>query len=196
MPPPPPPLRAAAQKRKKEPGAFHVLVDLDNVAFRQGVFDPACTAERMKAVFALASVPSMRHVESFCNTKTRDALLSRGGLGRGVSLRVSERVTKDSADHLLLARYIDIVTRPSPPPLLRILVVTHDKNLARMVRYHTPSSATHVCHFGLFGKASSSCETLDVHSAERFALSFNDRADFDAFVDSLSRFEKGIKRSR
>jgi len=183
----------AAKDRGVDRGAgqkFRALVDLDNIAFREGVFDPGCAAHRMEAVLEVASLPRARHVESFCNVKTRDHLRKKNVAVPG-KLQVSERVTKDSADHLLLARYIDAhLRRHKRSSSVPLLVVTHDKNLARMVNYHTPPTAMHVLYFGLFGKASSSCEKLDIHPAERFALSFNDRRDLDGFVASLSRFEK------
>lgn len=173
---------APSSKRQEDrKDHLRVLVDLDNIAFREGVFDARCAADRMRAVFAVS-----KHVESFCNAKTRDLL---GAKSKSIAkfagvMHVSEKITKDSADHLMIARYLEVMREKKSATL----VVTHDKNLARMVHYFTPPSAIRSLRYGLFGKASSSCENLDLHHADRFALSFNDRRDLDVFLDSLSRF--------
>lgn len=198
-------------RRERVPKHVDVLVDLDNIAFYMGRLDQTCLLSRVQAIHdalgprvapqtragAQGGVratregrrASSRNVEYFCNPATY-GFLQRVRFPALAAVRMSDANRKDSADHLLLQRFNELFSeRRTTRRDSAILVVTHDKILARQVRYFGPFASTESdLLFGSFGKDAASCNALEVSPAQRFNLAFNDRADLDAFMRSLSAF--------
>lgn len=199
-----------------------VLVDLDNIAFYMGRLDQTCLLSRVQAIHDALGPrvtprtragaqggtratregrrASSRNVEYFCNPATY-GFLQRVRFPALAAVRMSDANRKDSADHLLLQRFNELFSeRRTTRRDSAILVVTHDKILARQVRYFGPFASTSPSDeesnllFGSFGKDAASCNALEVSPAQRFNLAFNDRADLDAFLRSLSAFRQSAQK--
>lgn len=199
-------VRPPRGRRKRD---IVVLVDLDNIAFYKGHLSEECLLSRVRAIRetlgrwgdARAGHPAFR-IEYFCNPATY-GFLRRVGFQPLADVRRSAANLKDSADHLLLRRFIDLSAgaRPATPGgrAPTILVVTHDKTLGRLVRYAGPfasdpsSGYEDDLVFGTFGTAASSCDVLELSRAQRFNLVFNDKTDLDGFMRSLSAFQSSTQ---
>lgn len=169
----------------------YVLVDIDNIAFCDGQLNEECLRRRIKSISAVYPMST----EYFCNPATF-AFLKRIAFKPLTKVRPSGDNSKDSADLLLLRRYKQLRQEKGVDA---VIVITHDKTLARLVRYFGPwpgsgKSCLHTfcgggrsvqtLHFGMF--ASSESSSLVIHPPERFNLSFNDRSDIDSFMQKCT----------
>ena len=162
----------------------HVLVDLDNIAFRHDVYDVSCTLKRIAAV--LSAVPGPKTLRLFCNAATHRFLHDHADLRR-LAQAYAEPTSneKDAADFLLLDRFRQLLqATPSKPSKghQKIVIVTADKTLARLVRYFSTTTEM----YGVFKPHE--CSNMTVHGSSRFALAFNDRDDIDKFMSTLRAY--------
>jgi hypothetical protein len=105
---------------------------------------------------------------------------------------------KDAADHALISQYLMLIEDSVNNSDIKssskehVTIVTADKNLARIAYYfHRPPAELRFATFKtLLSTSSCSSSQLHMHKMTRFPLSFNDRNDLDAFVNSLMRFYK------
>ncbi len=181
------PLHAAPPGRRAAAAPPHVLVDLDNIAFRAGAPDYGCMLRRVESLRRALPGATMHFA---CNQRTF-ADLRRHGFPYLRHVTPTPNAP-DAADHALVRTYLGLVGRASDSHA-SVVVVTHDKTFARLVRYHAPERALADgrLRFATFGAA---CGPPDLHDHHRFALAFNDRADLDAFMASLARF-RGARAS-
>ena len=180
----------------------HVYVDLDNISFFDSRFDGGCLSHRIRQL-QLAFAGSKMHF--FCNNATAKNLApdDMDSLKK-YDVHVTP-VSRDSADHALLFMLLhnynkhNTVTsarsaRHAKPVTIEYVVVTADKTLGRLASYFCTSqdkNTTSTLKFALFVNASpGACEQLLLHDANRFALTFNDREDFDKFSHSLQLFQR------
>ncbi len=172
--------RVGANRRA---GRAHVLVDLDNIAFRLGAPDYECLLRRVESLQRALPGATSHFV---CNQRTF-ADLRRRGFPHLSRVTPTPNNAPDAADHALVRAYLGLVGRSSRARDVSVVVVTHDKTFARLVRYHAPewALADGRLRFATFGNA---CGPPALHDHHRFGLAFNDRADLDAFMDSLARF--------
>lgn len=175
-----------------------MLVDADNIAFFRGRLDGPCLHRRIRAIHdALQEmgIPSAAvSMEYFCNPATFAFLRGIDFPALG-DVRPSSSNDRDSADHLLLRRFEQVQRCSGDGVEDVVLVITHDKVLARLVRYLDPPRGGGSLRFGTFGRAASSCDRLDIHLPTRFGFVFNGRTDLDSFMLSLHAFRSGPRTS-
>lgn len=162
----------------------HILVDLDNITFFNGQLDANCLKSRVNTFV------NRKNVCFFSNPATYK-FLQHSNFEYIQYVNCSANNEKDSADHMMIERYIHL--RASIPDV-SILVVTHDKVLARLIRYFGPFGPNEQdsLSFGTFGTSASSCDQLFTYPSSRFDLTFNNRDDIDSFMTSLQLLKTRI----
>ncbi len=171
------------QQQQQKKTTLTVLVDLDNIAYYDNVYNKACLASRLTALFATLPMSKYRY-NMYCNVHTSKFLIEHGFNAIMPLVDVAHSSDKDAADHALISQYLMLVDRKQAHE--RVTIVTADKNLARLAYYfHRPPTQL---RFGTF--KAGGCKNVDLHNMERFPLAFNDRNDMDTFVNSLLRFYK------
>jgi hypothetical protein len=168
-----------------------VLVDLDNLSFKvSDVQDYQCLMRR------LHNIVKYGNVTMFCNEATR-SFMAANGFPDMAKLVFTNNI-QDGADHLLLHAF-----RCHHRSGTKVIVVTADKTLARLVRYFCTrpkdlafclikSDNVYVNNRKIDKKNSTTtgCSTaFKMHSADRFGLVFNDKEDLDKFVTSRDLYE-------
>lgn len=175
---------SAPQQHRASSSSTRVLVDMDNIAFYGGQLDGPCLRSRVNAIEAAFPLPAK--IEYFCNPSTF-AFLELSEFDNIPEVRQSPSNEKDSADHMLLRKYVHLSSQAS---VRNIVVLSHDTILMRLAAY-LQSNGKYL-NFATFGKSAFSCDQLELHPKERFGLSFKNREDMDAFMDSLRRFRESM----
>lgn len=166
-----------------------VCVDLDNIAFNGSSFDNSCLHKRWSSVLKKINVEKGDKIVAACNKKTRDQLAPTllASIVKTCDLRVARKATRDAADHLLLTEFV-----ANQQLFSNVLLVTRDKNLARLFVYFLEVANTipnnTKLQFADFGEVG--CEDLPLSPPERFRLAFNSRDDLDKFWETKNRFEQ------
>lgn len=223
-----------------------VLVDLDNILFYDSQQNVACLQSRLMALrqsFLKGVGGSKTAIELFCNHATANVVreipewttmhATMGTPTTMLRLYHTPDNTKDAADYMLLQhlhrhilRYASssYVGGRAAAAAMEVVVVTSDKNLARMANYMChppPNSSTPPLKASNGGKGISlsyavfqdahkavkraaaasaaapppQCQQLKVYPWDRFSLTFNDRHDLDKFIEYLQTFKQRFPSS-
>lgn len=181
------------------PSTRYIFVDVDNISFYDSQHNMRCLEGRVHRLFK--KYPSAQFA-FFGNAATKMQLaasLKDKPQNSSVLQHVLQHlrttdVSKDSADHALvneLQLLLHHRRHTIPAGSVEVSIVTSDKSLARLVTYFwTNEEKSAVLSFLMFKNAAAPCATLVAHDKNRFPLHFNDKADLDAFIRSLSAFSK------
>lgn len=166
----------------------YVLIDLDNISFYESKHNIECLKARLKTLFS--KFPRARF--AFFSNVTTKALLEAEEVSKHAFANIIPFIrtsadAKDSADHALLDSALELLK--SDTKLSRVVVVTSDKTLGRLVTYFWAASTT-MLSFVTFKNTEGPCAKMTEHDQHRFPLHFNDRSELDAFISSLDIFFK------